>query len=112
VYVLVLLRDAEKAGDEAPHAETHERFIDGLIERHAVLHGGSFAPALGDVGAAYVLRCGGLEEAEAIAAEDPLVAHGVVHAECVEWELVGIDSNTIDRERPKQRSRNGRGSTP
>jgi uncharacterized protein YciI len=96
VYVLVLLQNGKNAGEEALHAEAHERFIDGLIERHAVLLGGSFAPAAGDAGAAYVLRCGGLEEARAAAAEDPLVAHGVVRAECVEWELVGIDPDAID----------------
>jgi uncharacterized protein YciI len=94
--VLVLLRNGENAGEEALHAEAHERFIDGLIERHAVLLGGSFAPAAGDVRAAYVLHCGGVEEARAIAAEDPLVAHRVVRAECVEWELVGIDPAAID----------------
>lgn len=39
---------------------------NGLIERHAVLLGGSFASAAGDLGAAYLLRCGGVEEARAI----------------------------------------------
>jgi hypothetical protein len=96
VYVLVLLHDGENAGDETLHAEAHEHFIDGLIERHAVLLGGSFAPTFGDVGGAYVLCCGGLGDAQAIAAEDPLVAHRVVRAECVEWELVGIDPDAID----------------
>jgi uncharacterized protein YciI len=96
MYVLVLLRNGENAEEEALHPEAHEHFIDGLIERHAVLLGGSFVPAFRDAGAAYLLRCAGLEEAQAIAAEDPLVAQGVVRAECVEWELVGIDPDAID----------------
>lgn len=99
MYVLVLLRNDEKADEEALHAQARERFIDGLIERQAVLLGGSFGQASGDVGAAYVLRCGSLEEARAIAGEDPLIVHGVVRAECLEWELVGIDPDAIDTDR-------------
>jgi hypothetical protein len=51
-----------------------------------------------------VLRCGSLEEAGKIAAEDPFVTNGVMRSVCVEWQLVGINPDAIDDEaivRPK-----------
>jgi hypothetical protein len=42
VYVLVLLERGPAAADEARHQAAHEGFIDSLIERHAILLGGSF----------------------------------------------------------------------
>jgi hypothetical protein len=42
VYVLVLLEPGPAAADEARHQAAHEGFIDSLIERHAILLGGSF----------------------------------------------------------------------
>jgi uncharacterized protein YciI len=44
----------------------------------------------------YLLRCGSIEEAEAIAAEDPYGIHDVYETETVEWQLVGIDPELID----------------
>lgn len=98
MYVLVLLRHGENVDDEELHSATHERFIDSLIERHAVLLGGPFAEPVDDVSAAYVLPCGSVDEARAIAAEDPLVEHRVARADCVEWQLVGIDVDAIERD--------------
>jgi uncharacterized protein YciI len=95
-YVLVILRGGENAGADELHARAHERFITGLIRRNVVLLGGAFAEAIDDVYAAYLLRCSGVEEARAIAAEDPFVIHEVVRPECVEWELVGINPDAID----------------
>ena len=91
MYALVLLRHA--SGAAAPE---HEPFIDSLIERKLVLLGGAVAPPAGDIAAAYVLRCSGLEEAEAIVARDPLVTSGAMSAECVEWRLVEIDAELVD----------------
>jgi uncharacterized protein YciI len=96
VYVLVLLERGPAAADEARHQAAHEAFIDSLIERHAILLGGSFGEDVGDATGAYVLRCSGVEEAREIAAGDPLVVNGVARARCVEWELVGIDTDAID----------------
>jgi uncharacterized protein YciI len=95
-YVLVILRGGENADADQVHAAEHEQFISSLIKRNAVLLGGSFAEAIDDAYAAYVLRCGGVEEARRIAAADPFVLHGVVRPECVEWELVGINPEAID----------------
>ena len=95
-YVLVILRRGGNADDERLHAKAHERFIDSLIERNLVLLGGAFAEPVGDAEAAYLLRCSGVEEARWIAAADPYVVHDVVRAECVVWELVGINPDAID----------------
>jgi uncharacterized protein YciI len=95
-YVLVILRGGANAEGEQAHAPAHERFINSLIERNLVLLGGAFARAIDDVYAAYVLRCSGVEEARAIAAEDPFVVHEVVRPECVDWKLVGINPDAIE----------------
>lgn len=95
-YVLAILRRGRNADDERLYAEAHERFIDSLIERNLVLLGGGFAELIGDAHAAYLLTCSGVEEARRIAATDPYVVHDVVRAECVVWELVGINPEAID----------------
>jgi uncharacterized protein YciI len=95
-YVLVILRGSEDIEIDQLHASAHERFIDALIKRNVVLLGGAFAERVDDAIAAYVLRCGGLEEARRIAAEDPFVLHDVMRATCVEWELVGVNPEAID----------------
>jgi uncharacterized protein YciI len=95
-YVLVILRRGGNADDQRLHAHAHERFIDSLIERNLVLLGGGFAEAVDDLEAAYVLRCGGLEEAREIVATDPFVINDVARPEPVVWELVGINPDAID----------------
>jgi uncharacterized protein YciI len=95
-YVLVILREGEQVEQEHAFAAEHEQFIDSLIERNLVLLGGAFAAPVGDANAAYLLRCGSVEEARAIAAEDPYVRGQVASPECVEWELVGINPDAID----------------
>jgi uncharacterized protein YciI len=95
-YVLVLLSEGTSAKDLQVHAEGHERFISSLIRRNLVLLGGDFGDAVGGAYAAYLLRCGGVSEARAIAADDPLVANDVARAKCVEWKLVGINPDAID----------------
>jgi hypothetical protein len=66
------------------------------MERKLVLLGGPFAEPVGDLTGAYVLRQATLGEAEATAAQDPLVHHEVICADVVEWLLVGIDPDLID----------------
>jgi uncharacterized protein YciI len=95
-YVLVILRGGDEADDEHLHAAAHEEFISSLIKRNLVLLGGAFAAPSDDIHAAYLLRCGSIEEARAIAAEDPFVTNDVVRPECVEWELVGVNPDAID----------------
>ena len=96
MYVLVILRSGANVDDDRVHAEAHEDFITSLIRSNVVVLGGGFAKPVGDVYAAYVLRCGDVPEAEAIAARDPFVTSDVVRPECVEWNLVGINTDAID----------------
>ena len=96
MYVVVFLRRGENAQDEERHAAAHEAFIDSLIARHAILLGGPFGRLLDDVDGAYVLRCRSLDEAREIASGDPLVVHRASRAECIEWQLVGIDVDAIE----------------
>jgi uncharacterized protein YciI len=89
---------------EKRHAEAHDEFISSLIRRNLVLLRGAFSDEVDGAWAAYVLHCGGLEEAGKIAAEDPFVTNGVMRSVCVEWQLVGINPDAIDDEaivRPK-----------
>jgi uncharacterized protein YciI len=97
-YVLVILRRGGNADGEPAHAAAHEGFIDSLIERNLVLLGGGFAGSFDDADGAYLLRCSGVEEARRIVATDPYVIHDVVRAECLVWELVGINPDAIDAE--------------
>lgn len=96
MYVLVILRGGANADDDQTYAAAHERFITSLIKRNVILLGGAFAQATNNAYAAYVLRCNGVEEARAIATEDPLVEHDVVRPQCVVWQLVGINPEAID----------------
>jgi uncharacterized protein YciI len=89
-----------KAGlsvDEEPkHADAHVAFIDSLIKRRLVFLGGDFSEPVDGIAAAYLLRCGSIEEAEAVAAEDPYAIYDVDETETVEWQLVGIEPELID----------------
>jgi uncharacterized protein YciI len=94
-YFLVVLKAGPSVDEESHHADAHVEFIDSLIERLVFL-GGDFSEPVDGIAAAYLLRCGSIEEAEAIAAEDPYGIHDVYETETVEWQLVGIDPELID----------------
>ena len=96
MYVLVILRSGANVDDDRVHAEAHEDFITSLIRSNVILLGGGFAEPLGGAYAAYVLRCGDVGEAHAIAARDPFVTNDVLRPQCVEWSLVGINTDAID----------------
>jgi uncharacterized protein YciI len=95
-YFLVALRDGPANADEPRHADAHVEFIDSLIERRLVFLGGDLSEPIDGIGGAYLLRCDSLEEARAIATDDPYTVHGVCEPEVVEWRLVGIDPTLID----------------
>ncbi len=84
-YYLVWLRPT---GRPAPD---HEPFVESLIERDAILLGGSVGGAT-----AYVLRCADRAEADRIVATDPLVTSGAATPVVDEWHLVGINVRAID----------------
>jgi YCII-related domain len=75
----------------------HERFIDDLDRANQVVLGGGLKPGVAPYGGAYLLSCGSLDEARDIAASDPLVRGGAVRCDVVEWELVGVNPDAVDR---------------
>jgi uncharacterized protein YciI len=76
----------------------HEQFIEDLDEADKVVLGGALKPAGGPHHGAYVLSCGSLDEARAIAAADPLARAGAVRCDVLEWELVGVNPDAVDRD--------------
>lgn len=94
MYVLVLLTESPTT---PAHDVDHEPFVDSLIQRNAVLLGGTSATEpLPGVTAAYVLRCTDLAEARALVATDPLVSTGAARPTLTAWDLVGINPAAID----------------
>jgi uncharacterized protein YciI len=87
-------------GEDPPDAETqmeHERFIDGLNEANKVVLGGSWTPATGGFAGAYLVSCLSLDEAHAIALSDPLFRTHAFRYDVVEWQLVGVNPDAVDR---------------
>jgi len=98
VHALVLLAaDADHGVGQGLQAE-HERFIDGLIARKRIVLGGDWKPPVAGFEAAYLLSCTTLDEARQIAASDPFVRGDAMRCEVVEWQLVGVDPDAVDRD--------------
>jgi len=96
VHALVLLAIGPAGvSDELQH--DHERFIGVLEDANKVVLGGGLEPAVGPYDGAYVLSCASLDEACDIAASDPLVRGGGVRRDVVEWQLVGVNPDAVDR---------------
>jgi uncharacterized protein YciI len=95
MHALVLLTPS--ASPTAGLDAEHERFIDELDRGNTIVLGGSWKPAAGGFDAAYLLSCDSLDEARAVAASDPFVRSNAVRCEVVEWELVGVNPEAIDR---------------
>jgi hypothetical protein len=75
----------------------HDRFIGDLDQANKVVLGGGLKPAGAPYYGAYVLSCDSLEEARHVAAADPLVRAGAIRCDVVEWELVGVNPDAVDR---------------
>jgi uncharacterized protein YciI len=78
--------------------QAHERFIDDLDRANKVVLGGAWKPPAERFVAAYVLSCESLEEARELAKSDPLARADAIRCEVVEWELVGVNPDAVDRE--------------
>jgi uncharacterized protein YciI len=96
VHALVLLAAVHASGEELNG--DHERFIDGLIAEKRIVLGGDWKPPVAGFEAAYLLSCATLDDARQIAASDPLVSGGAMRFEVVEWQLVGVDPDAVDRD--------------
>jgi uncharacterized protein YciI len=97
MYVLVLFREGPRFDKREVDTDAHEAFVTSLIRRNLVLLGGDFGEAVAGVHAAYVLRCASVDEALAIAGEDPAFAAGVFDPHAVEWNLVGVNTDAVDQ---------------
>jgi uncharacterized protein YciI len=96
MHALVLMA-TDPAGLPDELQRDHERFIDHLDRAGKVVLGGGLKAAAGPYYGAYLLSCGSLAEARAIAASDPLVRAGGIRCDVVEWELVGVNPDAVDR---------------
>jgi uncharacterized protein YciI len=97
MHALVLLSPGAKQEPDEALSE-HERFIDGLIAEKRIVLGGDWKPPVAGYEAAYLLSCATLAEAREIAASDPFVLHDAMRFDVVEWELVGVDPDAVDRD--------------
>jgi uncharacterized protein YciI len=75
----------------------HERFIDRLDADNQIILGGRWRPPTAGIDAAYLLSCQSLQEAHQVAAADPLVRGDAVRCQVIEWELVGVNPDAVDR---------------
>lgn len=97
IYALAVFSPGPRFPPNAALDEEHVTFITGLARDHAILLGGNFHRPLERFAFAYVLRCGSLEEATATVEREPYVREGTYVSEIVEWKLVGIDPDAIDK---------------
>ncbi len=95
-YFLVLLVPGRHWDQRETFFAAHVAFIDRMAAANVVLLGGSFDAPVDGADGAYLLRTATRAEAEAWAAQDPLVANGAYHARIVAWHLVGIAPGAID----------------
>jgi len=95
-YFLVLLVPSSNHQAGSEHFAAHVSFIETMAAAHVVLLGGDFDSAVEGAEAAYLLRTGSRDAAQAWAAKDPFVAHAVYRPRIVAWKLVGIDPGAID----------------
>ena len=98
MHALVLMTPDDTASVTPVLDAEHERFIDDLVEQNKVVLGGELKSTSIQYMGAYVVPCASLDEAREIAESDPLVRHNAIRCDVIEWELVGINVNAIDRE--------------
>jgi uncharacterized protein YciI len=97
MHALVLMATRRNTPADAELQSEHERFIDGLDQADQVVMGGALRPEAAAFSGAYVVRCESLEEAREISESDPLVRARAIRCQVVEWELVGINVDAVDR---------------
>ena len=97
MHALVLMAPSGTAPADDGLQADHERFIDKLDRANRVVMGGSLEPRTDWLEGAYVLSCQSLPEARDIAESDPLVRAGAIRCEVIEWVLVGLNPDAVDR---------------
>jgi uncharacterized protein YciI len=97
MHALILMSPSDHGPADVELQIEHERFIGELDQSNQVVLGGGWNPAAGGYEAAYVVSCKWLDEARAIAASDPLARADAIRCDVVEWELVGVNPDAVDR---------------
>lgn len=97
MHALVLMYPSTAHPPTPAQQEAHVGFIDELDKTNTVVLGGAFKPPVAGIESAYLVSCETLDDARAIAASDPLVPADVIRVEVIEWELVGVNPDSIDR---------------
>ena len=97
MHALILLSPSETNPPDTESQMKHERFIDALDEADKVVLGGGWKPSAGGFEGAYLVNCESLDEARAIAVSDPLVRAKAFRCDVVEWVLVGLNPDAVDR---------------
>jgi uncharacterized protein YciI len=97
MHALILMSPSGKSSADAEVQAEHEQFIGELDQANKVVLGGSWSPSAGTFEGGYVLTCESLEEAREIALSDPLVRADAIQCDVVEWELVGVNQDAVDR---------------
>jgi hypothetical protein len=98
MHALVLMAPSATTPANSELHGKHERFIDDLDRANKVVLGGEWKPPKDRFYGAYVVSCESLQEAREIADSDPLVRANAIRCEVVEWELVGVNPDAVDRE--------------
>jgi uncharacterized protein YciI len=98
MHALVLMTPGGTTPADDELQARHVRFIDDLDQANKVVLGGAWKPPTDRFEGAYLLSCESLEEAREIAGSDPLVRSDAIRYEVVEWELVGVNPDAVDRE--------------
>jgi uncharacterized protein YciI len=98
MHALVLMAPGPAYESAPALQEQHVAFIDGLDKEGTIVLGGGWSQPAGGFVSAYLLSCGTLEQAREIAASDPLVRGDAIRCEVVEWELVGVNPDAVDRD--------------
>jgi uncharacterized protein len=96
VYVIMLTIVVDRAIYE-PHLPEHLAYLRTLKERGVLLLSGPFADRSGGM---VVVSAASLEEAEALAQADPLVARGLDRYEIRGWRITDGQPALIPVERP------------
>ena len=97
MYALALFRSTSQTCSDETQTK-HVEFIDSLIQENRILLGGGVpeSPENGTIGG-YILRAESLDEALQTVKQDPYRTTGTYEAEVMEWRLIGINPDAIDK---------------
>lgn len=98
MYALVVFHPLqETVADEL--IDDHRSYVTELIRTNNILLGGEFDGRICEAAhGAYVLYCASIDEARALAHNDPYIAAGAYRADIAQWNLVSINPDAVERD--------------